>query len=154
MIVFYGQITGKCKEDVLRRDSKFGYLGGIITSIIFGIPAIILTFTVHWIFVICIPLLFVVAFTAGMPPSKKYYSLLFPSEIIIDTKTSTIISQSEKFRVESSMDEVVKVLDMGEWYHIYVKSKEGRFICQKDLIIKGTLDEFESIFRNKIIKKL
>ena len=61
-------------------------------------------------------------------------------------------TQNSQFYAESSIAEVVKVLDKGEWYHIYVESKEGRFICQKDLLTNGSLDEFEEIFKDKIIK--
>lgn len=42
MIVFEGQISGKCKEGVLRRGAKNSFIGGLIASILFAIPTIIL----------------------------------------------------------------------------------------------------------------
>lgn len=152
MIVFSGQISGKCKEDVLRRGSKLGLIGGSIAAVIFGIPAIVLAFTIHWTISLFIPVFILAALSAAKPPKEDMYPLIFPSEVIIDTETSTIISQSDKFYAESPIDEVVKILDKGEWYHIYVENRDGHFICQKDLISMGSLREFEELFKDKIIK--
>lgn len=152
MIIFSGQLSGKCKEDVLRRGLKISFIGGLITSIILGIPTVILAFKIHWIISLFIPFFILLPFLAACPPNKKVYSSIFPTKITIDLKTGIITSQSDKFHVTSSVDEVVRVIDMGEWYHIYVKNKEGRFICQKNLLYSGTLDEFEEFFKNKIIK--
>ena len=77
--------------------------------------------------------------------------MIFPSKVTINTQTGEITTQSSQFFAESSIAEVVKVLDKGEWYHIYVTGKDGRFICQKDLLINGTLEEFENIFKDYII---
>ncbi|MBQ8288387.1 MAG: hypothetical protein IJX76_06405 [Clostridia bacterium] len=137
---------------MLRRESKFSFIGGIVTAILFGIPTIIAAIMIHWIFIICIPVLIAIPFVAGMPPSPKVYTLILPSKVTISTDTSIITSASEKFRVECSIDQVVKVIDMGEWYQIYVENKEGRFICQKSLLSVGTLDEFEQIFEDKIVR--
>ena len=152
MIVFSGQLSGNCKQYVLHRESRFSFIGGMITAILFGIPTVIAAIMIHWIFILCIPVLIAIPFVAGMPPSKKSYPLILPCKVSINTKTSEIISQNEKFRAECSIDQVVKVVDMGEWYQIYVENKEGRFICQKNLLSVGTLDEFEEIFQNKLIK--
>lgn len=77
--------------------------------------------------------------------------MIFPSKVTIDTRTGEMTTQSSQFFAESSITDVVKVLDKGEWYLIYVKSKDGRFICQKDLLTSGTLDEFEKIFKDKLV---
>lgn len=53
------------------------------------------------------------------------------------------------------MDEVKAVIDLGDCYRIvfYMPHKSLRFICQKDLIQIGTLDAFEALFSDKIIRK-
>lgn len=153
MIIFSGQLSGKCKRYVLHRESRIAFIAGIIAAIIFGIPAIIAAITFHWIFFICIPFFVGFPFLAGMPPSKNSYNLVMPSKIIIDANSNIIKAKNVKFYAESSIEEVVKVLDFGDWYHIYVKNKEGRFVCQKNLLTVGTLTEFENLFKDKIIKK-
>ena len=48
-----------------------------------------------------------------------------------------------------------KAYDFGEFYAIkfYFGNKNNKFICQKDLLTKGTLEEFEALFEGKIEKK-
>ena len=152
MIEFRGELSGDCKKYVLHREAKIGLISGLITATIFSIPIIILTIKIHWMFVFFLPVLLLFALLAGMPPSEKSYTSIFPFEIIVDTERKTITSKSEKFCFEYTFSEIVKVVDMGEWYHIYLNNKNGRFVCQKNLICTGTLEEFEELFIDKIIK--
>ena len=151
MIVFEGQISGKCKEGVLQRNARISFIGGLITSILFAIPTVVLALKIDWIILLFFLVLIPFPFLAAIPPKEKYYPMIFPSKVTIDTQTGGMITQSSQFYAESSIAEVVKVLDKGEWYLIYVKSKDGRFICQKDLLTSGTLDEFEEIFKDKLV---
>lgn len=151
MIIFEGQISGKCKESVLRRAAKNSFIGGLITSILFAIPTIVLAFKIDWIVLLFFLVLIPFPFLAAIPPKEKYYPMIFPSKVTINTQTGEMTTKSSQFFAESSITEVVKVLDKGEWYLIYVKSKDGRFICQKDLLTSGTLDEFEKIFKDKLV---
>ena len=151
MIVFEGQISGKCKEGVLRKGAKNSFIGGLITSILFAIPTVVLALKIDLIILLFFLVIIPFPFLAAIPPKEKYYPMIFPSKVTIDTKTGRMTTQSSQFYAESSIGEVVKVSDEGEWYLIYVKSKEGRFICQKDLLTNGTLDEFEKKFKDKLV---
>ena len=151
MIIFEGQISGKCKEGVLRRGAKNSFFGGLITSILFAIPTIILALKIDWIILLFFLVLIPFPFLAAIPPKEKYYPMIFPSKVTINTQTGEMTTKSSQFYAESSITDVVKVLDKGEWYLIYVKSKDGRFICQKDLLTSGTLDEFEKNFKDKLV---
>lgn len=151
MIVFEGQISGKCKEGVLRKGAKNSFIGGLITSILFAIPTVVLALKIDLIILLFFLVIIPFPFLAAIPPKEKYYPTIFPSKVTIDTQTGRMTTQSSQFYAESSIGEVVKVSDEGEWYLIYVKSKEGRFICQKDLLTNGTLDEFEKKFKDKLV---
>lgn len=151
MIVFEGQISGKCKESVLRKGAKNSFIGGLITSILFAIPTVVLALKIDLIILLFFLVIIPFPFLAAIPPKEKYYPMIFPSKVTIDTQTGRMTTQSSQFYAESSIGEVVKVSDEGEWYLIYVKSKEGRFICQKDLLTNGTLDEFEKKFKDKLV---
>ena len=50
------------------------------------------------------------------------------------------------------ISKVKKVIDMGEWYYIIFKFGDisNSWICQKDLITQGTIEDFEKIFEGKI----
>lgn len=152
MIIFEGQISGECKKGVLRRGAKNSFIGGLIASILFSIPTVILALKIDLIILLFLLVLVIFPFLAATPPKEKYYSMLFPSKVTINTQTGEITTQSSQFYATSSIDDVVKVLDKGEWYLIYVKSRDGRFICQKNLLNEGTLDSFEEIFKEKIVK--
>jgi hypothetical protein len=54
-----------------------------------------------------------------------------------------------------SINEVRKVIDYGDFYSIRIKQQYefGVFLCQKDLLTKGSIEEFEKTFKGKIIRK-
>ncbi|MBQ5725745.1 MAG: hypothetical protein IIV80_06300, partial [Clostridia bacterium] len=61
----------------------------------------------------------------------------------------------EKFHLINSIDDVTMIVDMGEWYHISFGKMlgSGRFVCQKDLLVQGTIEDFEKLFEGKLIRK-
>ncbi len=129
-----------------------GFVITIIVAFIFLIPTLLLTFLWDWIAIFAIlPFVMLVLFSL-IRPSKKSYGMIFPNRIVI--KNSVIISEGKKFCYECPISEIKKIIDMGEWYHIFFnfKYRNKRFICQKDLIIEGSIEKFEEIFVDKIKK--
>ena len=114
MIEFYGNMSERCKQYILKKESKVGLLSGFITAAIFSIPMIILTFTIHWIFILTLPVLAILAILASMPPNKKNYNLIIPTKIIVDINEKTIISTSEKLELiyNSSVDDFITLLKL------------------------------------------
>ena len=150
MIAFCGEISGSCKRYLLKREAKFGFIGSSIAAVLFGIPAIVASIAIHWIFLICIPALIMMVILASVLPGKKSHPLIFPSKVLIDPDRNMLMCESEKFHYECRISDVIRVLDYGEWYHLYVKDRVGRYVCQKSLIRTGTLQEFEALFYDKI----
>ena len=150
MIIFEGQISGECKKGVFRRDAKIAFICGLITSIIFAIPTVVVAVTVHWLALLFFLILIPFPFLATITPNEKDLPTFLPSKVTIDTKVGEITAESSRFCTDAYIDDVVKVLDYGEWYLIDVGDRDGRFICQKDLLTSGTLEEFETIFGDKI----
>lgn len=56
--------------------------------------------------------------------------------------------------VEVSTGEVKKLVDYGKYYYILYGGVNRAIICQKDLLVEGTIEEFENIFAGKIVRKL
>ena len=54
------------------------------------------------------------------------------------------------------LDQVKKVIDYGDFYDItFVLLYRWRnCVCQKDLITQGTIEEFEQLFEDKIVRKV
>ena len=156
MIEFNGEITGNCKKYMLKRSSRLGVIAALIVAVLFEIPAIILlSIMLDWIFIITLPVLCLFVFLAGATPDPKTHSSILPTKVSITT-TNEIISESESFHYTRSIEDVKEVVDFGEWYHIffYPECKNGHFVCQKDLLTKGSIEEFEKIFEGKVIRNL
>ena len=54
------------------------------------------------------------------------------------------------------IDSVDTVIDYGDWYHLLFnfEDRDTYFVCQKNLLTKGTLEEFEALFDGKIERRL
>ena len=54
-----------------------------------------------------------------------------------------------------SVDKVKRVTDRGNFYEIdfHFPPKMATCICQKDLLVAGTIEEFEDIFKDKLVRK-
>lgn len=66
----------------------------------------------------------------------------------------TITSETKKTSVTYEIEEVRLVKDLGAFYVIYVHGvlKNGRFLCQKNLLTQGSLEEFEQVFADKLVR--
>lgn len=64
----------------------------------------------------------------------------------------TIVSRSNAVAERRCLKDVKEVRDYGEFYYFvfYLRGYSYRFVCQKSLLSKGTLEEFESLFEGKI----
>ena len=90
------------------------------------------------------------------PFMKSTFPMILPTRVVI-SDDGYITSYGEKFELTNPIDTVAVVIDCGEWYHISWNRKVGfgpeRFICQKDLLTHGTIEEFEKLFEGKIVRK-
>ncbi len=50
--------------------------------------------------------------------------------------------------------DVKKVVDMGDWYkfYFYFPHKSNIFICEKKSLVEGTPEEFEKLFKDRLVK--
>lgn len=153
MIEFNGELSEKCKNYILKRESMISLISASIVSFLFMIPLLVVIFMYDWIFVIAIPVLMIFVALSAVRPPEKYYGKIIPKRITIND--DDMESCGEEFSCLGLVSQVKKVVDMGEWYHIFFNYpyRNPRFVCQKDLIKQGTLDEFEKIFEGKIIRK-
>ena len=151
MIEFRGDLSNNSKKYLIKKESK-SCLVVILGSLIACIPFICLTILKDWIFVVgIIPLVFL-AISSLFPLNKKAVELILPTKIVI--VNDLITCKGNNFSISNNISFVKKVLDYGEWYHIIFKfpHKSFRYLCQKDLLINGSLEEFEKIFEDKIKK--
>lgn len=79
----------------------------------------------------------------------------YPLKIIIEKETIIVEGKDEDAYNCRQIVDVKKVIDCGEFYYIKYYYPYYRYaLCQKDLITQGTIEEFEQLFEDKIIRKI
>ena len=153
MIIFCGTLSNKSKSYIIKRAKFISFIGLTFASLILLVPMILLTikniiYIIALIFVIFLPVL------AFLPIKGKSLQKIVPTKIIIEKETIT--SEGVSFNYHRQISTIKKIVDFGEYYHIFFNfsNKCENFICQKDLIINGTIEEFEQMFKDKIVKKI
>lgn len=68
---------------------------------------------------------------------------------------NNLICISDKQSESRGVELVKTAYDYGEFYFLSfpMGKKSGNFVCQKDLLTQGTLEEFEKLFDGKIVRK-
>lgn len=154
MIRFQGQLSQDCKKWFLAREYKDSVIANIIISLL--LSAIIVIVGVLWNLIalafLAIPATILVL--SFFPSFYKKIVNKVPNVIEIDEKS--IYGNIENDFISKSLDTVKCVIDVGEWYvfNFFFPHKNRYFVCQKDLIVEGSLDDFEKLFEEKIVRKV
>ena len=155
MIEFKGKISGKTEKYFWRVSSLF-VLRLVYAVLSIFVPVVVLLSVKMKSFVpviLYLVLFIVVGLTAFIPKSAKEKEKLLPRRVYIDGEY--IFSESNIAHLSQSLPDVKRVYDFGEFYFFVFPF--GRisndFICQKDLLSCGTLEEFEALIEDKLIRK-
>lgn len=163
MIEFSGYLTGAALKHYCTWLKRICITFVFICACI-GLPAFVLIFQ-NYVGVLKILVVYVVVFGLGL-----FFTPLFqvkhdirqmrsgknsniPKRIYITA--NTIVSVSNKTPVKQEIENVKEVRDYGEYYALFFNnfSNYSQFVCQKNLLTKGSIEEFESLFEGKIVKK-
>ena len=74
---------------------------------------------------------------------------------IIEIEDEFISGNSENNYFCKRLETVKCIIDVGDWYvfDFFFPHKNRYFVCQKDLLVEGSIEEFESLFKGKIKRK-
>ncbi len=150
MIEFKGTITNK---EVIKRQA-IKYKSVILICFVIAALFMLLLLGVYWIFRMILLCMMPIIIIAIIIIPNKYVAIL-PDKLFIDTDERTIVYQvkgsPETFKM---LDDVTKVEDHGDYYAFCFnhRSAEMGFVAQKDLITKGTIEEFEEIFEEVLVR--
>jgi len=155
MIEFNGYLTGEARKRFEKK--SFCILFGFLTfADIVSLPGY---YFVGSIFKqpIAVPLFFIAILGAPIVlfflRSEKEKKSELPRRIVINE--DTVFVTTDKNSESKLINDIKKVIDNGTYYEMvfpFGKSSQ-KFICQKEFLIKGSLDEFELLFEDKIIRK-
>lgn len=164
MIEFNGPIAEENQLNRMKKVNKkeiqifiFGLIFIWIVAIAIGLPLKILQ-DLWGELILCSVVLLGVTFLSAKTPKKVVLRFRLSPHIVITEKDLSLElwSNGEKVWRTRKLSKVKKVLDCGEVYYIIFKFGDitNSWICQKNNIISGTIEEFESLFQSKIIKEL
>lgn len=149
MIEFNGYISGSAEKYFFKKSRILG-LKILLCSWILLFPGLI-CFSLNtelWIVMgIYCSMLLIILLLIYIPKSKKEKRALIPKRIFIEDEY--IVAITDKYEDIKQISDVKKVIDYGEFYDLvfpFGKISE-RFICQKNLLINGSIEDFEAVFR-------
>ena len=158
MIEFKGELSKRCKRYIQIQESKvhvilFTLAFVVLSPVIVFLSGILDPLLAILVYIACYAISIVISF---LFPLFTDYDKSLPTRIIICIKEDVIKSISQQHTFEMQISNIDKVVDTGDWYLIHFApgpNHPPRFICQKDLIVEGTIEEFEKMFEKKIVHK-
>ena len=153
-IEFKGYISGK-SEQHFRFKSRFIGIQIILISIFVVCPGILIWgFKTQNQILVNITFYAMIAFVLGIliPKTKKEWRSITPKRIFIDE--DCIVCVADKYTETKHIKDVKKVKAYDEFYELVfpIGKVSEKFICQKNLLSNGTLEELEALFDGKIIR--
>ena len=106
-----------------------------------------------WFFLI-VGLIFVILFNCFacfiLSNKQNQDDIFYTVEIAKDVLTAYLNQDS----ITREFQDVKNVIDKGDFYIINFYFPHTQMLCQKDLIIQGTIEEFEKIFEDYLVRKV
>lgn len=160
MIKFSGILSEDCKYYYLKNAQKINFFVFLFVSIPFIIGIVVLAKTTGWIaLILLIPIIYLIVMVSLPPKSKLYNKInknLYYQDIHCEIEIIDEVIYASMLNRNESKDfvDVKKVVDMGDWYkfYFYFHHKSNIFICEKKSLVEGTLEEFEELFKDRLVK--
>lgn len=154
MIEFNGYISGDAKKFFLKKERKT-IRSLMLVSLLLVSPILFSFFSFSnkfGLYFLCSVIVLIFIFPY-VPRSKKEIKSIIPNKIFVYDDLITCVA--EKYSESQYIERVKKVYDYGDFYELIFPIYRGsdKFVCQKSLLTKGTLAEFEALFSEKIERK-
>lgn len=157
VIEFYGTISEQCQKDVSKRSRRLTAIEYTIVTVLFGIvPTVVCGvlkdeeyfFKFFGLTILCAIMTVVFWLIAFIRKPPKGVSM----DILVRIEDSYITRSDYAGIQKKPLNKVKKVIDSGDWYYVVFKwgNISNAFVCQKDLLREGTIEQFESLFEGKI----
>ena len=156
MIAFNGYLTDVAEKAFFKKSRNSNLIGAGVL-ILLALPNIFLVGKMilrddAFIYAMLASLL-LSAVIILVPKGKKLRKSTLPKKIYMDN--TSIVCVADSYIESKLIRDVTKVIDYGYFYQVCFRLGKwsDKFICQKSLITKGSLREFESLFKGKLIRK-
>ena len=161
MIEFSGEQSVECKTLIAKEKSKrIGLISSLttlfISIIVLAVGIVNNKLIISFVIIATFVFLSILAFVV---PQKRINSVKINSKILVNSD-HLILHHSTNFYtcnhpIVKNFSKIKSVIDYGICFCIIFKYGDitNAWVCEKRLIAKGSIEEFEKIFENKIIKK-
>lgn len=152
---FNGHLTGMAEKHFFKQSRILGQK--IILWCALLIAPGVLSFAIrsnNWSAVtVFVGLFMCIMVLVSIPRGKKERAQITPKKIVIED--NYIVCVAEKYTETRLVSDVKLVKDFGEYYELCFPfgKLSDKFVCQKSLLAKGTIQEFERLFDGKIAKQ-
>ncbi len=167
MVEFAGELSSKVIKEFMRvHNRSIALFSGILAVVVFavGLVVVITVSIADFFAILCISIgVFIGIFCCMVFWSPLFDNVstaerqLLPTKVTISQDAITMeLDGNDNYGYASiEMCYVKSVQDMGDWYHIvfFAPYKASYFICQKDLLVQGTIQQFEQIFAGNIVSR-
>ena len=162
MFEFKGTISTEAEKHMWKQEKLFGvfllYIGitlvlPIVVLISSGLKEI-LEFEIWKVLLPYCSLYIIVPLIALIPKNEKEKEK-YRTQMVFSDDEYIVSIQGNGEEECKCLSDVKSCIDYGEFYQLMfpIGNISYSFICQKNLLTKGTLEEFESLFEGKIIRK-
>lgn len=163
MIEFSGKIENEIQAKIITERGQFvsvigiiigvaGLIGCLIVWLIKGnLDAEMMEILILSIVVVLIYLIIAV------PTNSKRLRFEWDYNIKIENELITVVFNHQNGAVKKyKMSKIKKVVDYGKYYYLFVGriDPSNGIVCQKDLLIGGTVEDFEKLFEGKLKRKV
>jgi len=149
MIIFRGEPSGECKDYINKKSSKTLLIGALVMNV--GVFLFLLMFVFEYPETLAFMIIPIVS-TVVLVINRKSLTVI-QHEVMING--NSIRSKTKDGReIFIMVNDITEVADNGTYYSFAVKNARATymFACQKDLLVEGTLEDFEKLFEGKIVK--
>ncbi len=163
MIIFSGKIENRIQAKVISNRGKFLGVSGIIVAVFALISCLIvwlidkrldadliITLSIIGAAMLSSVLIFI-------PTNSKKLRLEWDYKIKFENDLITVVSNHQNGATQSyNISRIKKVVDYGKYYYLFLHKFDASngIICQKNSLVDGTIEEFEELFKGKIIHKV
>ena len=156
MIVFSGVVSDQIQRKTMkRRHQSFFRLYAISSGVIIIISGILWFLfwreSIQEWMILSGALLALVLLELWNP--RKKLPFRWEYNITIDSENIVVESPIWPKPLQKPMKKIKKVLDAGDCYYIIYADINNCIVCQKDLLIEGSIEQFETLFQGKIVRQ-
>ena len=151
MFEFKGNLSKECEDFLYNKQRRLELISLGSVSAVFSIVIIVFAIIVHYVLLIGLVLFVLIVLSPLLPSVKKSFLQHMPNRIVFDFDNDTIFYSSKKREDSYAISMIKEIIDYGNFYHIIFSDvPDSYYVLQKDLMVQGTIEEFEKCFNDKI----